>query len=87
MLYQLSYASPAQTKENYHTGNRIASGFCPAGQTNPFALRFRLPFQFLEVSLYRRSGKLAIVNWDVMAGLGDLDRHQRLAATLVNRER
>ncbi len=25
MLYQLSYASPAQTLKNYHTGNQIAS--------------------------------------------------------------
>src|SRR6516165_9899637 len=26
MLYQLSYASPAQTSKNYHTGNEIARG-------------------------------------------------------------
>ena len=27
MLYQLSYASPAQTEQNYHTGNAIATKF------------------------------------------------------------
>jgi hypothetical protein len=27
MLYQLSYASPAQTEQKYHRGNRIASNY------------------------------------------------------------
>jgi hypothetical protein len=34
MLYQLSYASPAQTERNYHTGNRIASKVFRASKTD-----------------------------------------------------
>jgi hypothetical protein len=37
MLYQLSYASIAQTEEIYHTGNQIASKFLPAA--NPLPLQ------------------------------------------------
>ena len=33
MLYQLSYASAAQTQKNYHTGNQIASDFIRLPQT------------------------------------------------------
>jgi hypothetical protein len=29
MLYQLSYASVAQTEQKYHRGNQIASKFLP----------------------------------------------------------
>jgi hypothetical protein len=37
MLYQLSYASIAQTEEIYHTGNQIASDFLSAA--NPLPLQ------------------------------------------------
>ena len=32
MLYQLSYASTAQTEQDYHHGNEIASGFAAPGK-------------------------------------------------------
>jgi hypothetical protein len=33
MLYQLSYASPAQTEQKYHRGNRIASNYLRPSKT------------------------------------------------------
>jgi hypothetical protein len=33
MLYQLSYASPAQTEQKYHRGNRIASNYLSPSKT------------------------------------------------------
>ncbi len=32
MLYQLSYASTAQTEKLYHHGNEIARGFAASGK-------------------------------------------------------
>jgi hypothetical protein len=35
MLYQLSYASIAQTEQKYHTGNQIASKFLTPANPMP----------------------------------------------------
>ena len=51
MLYQLSYASTAQTGRNYHTGIRIASDFLiSANAFAAFYLQSVLPF--LESTVY-----------------------------------
>ena len=43
MLYQLSYASVAQTEQNYHTGNQIASKFLFRQQTHCQLSIYRSP--------------------------------------------
>ena len=46
MLYQLSYASPAQTEQKYHRGNRIASKYLVPCKTLANTGLIRRPFAF-----------------------------------------
>jgi hypothetical protein len=47
MLYQLSYASPAQTEQKYHRGNRIASKYLSPCKTLASTALIRRPFSCL----------------------------------------
>jgi hypothetical protein len=74
MLYQLSYASPAQTEQKYHRGNRIASEYlaplqntCQHGTYSPPPC---LPGTLLRPGLR----KLRTLDRHVMLYFRELDR-------------
>jgi hypothetical protein len=54
MLYQLSYASPAQTEQNYHTGNRIASELLTGPASLMPAAYLSVPIPFLECPILQQ---------------------------------
>jgi hypothetical protein len=73
MLYQLSYASPAQTLRKYHTGNEIASGFLK-GQQNPCHTSTYSLFPCApDVLLCSRLRELRVVQAHIVVDFGHLD--------------
>src|SRR6202030_364968 len=86
MLYQLSYASPAQTQQKYHRGNRIASNYRAPANSLPALHLFPLPYLF--VNLARRGlREYHIVDRFVVPHFGELNCECRARALLMNGKR
>ena len=72
MLYQLSYASPAQTEQKYHRGNRIASKYLVPAKPLPTQHLFPLPYELVNLGL-RGFCEYCIIDWFIVPDLGELD--------------
>jgi hypothetical protein len=77
MLYQLSYASPAQTHRIYQTGYGIASGTIMQARCVPDR-NVPQPAHASNVLLGSRLGELRIVEGDVVVHLSKFDGERPL---------
>src|ERR1700752_2269218 len=86
MLYQLSYASPAQTEQKYHRGNRIASNYLRPAKPLPVKHLFPLTYLFVT-SVRRRFCECGILDRFVVPYFSELNRKRRARTFLMHRVR
>src|ERR1700728_3239016 len=86
MLYQLSYASPAQTDRIYRSGHEIASRF-PEPQQNPCQqATYVAPIRASDALLGSRLRKFRVAQLHVVMHLAERQRVRRITIGLTPNE-
>src|ERR1700691_3707641 len=83
MLYQLSYASPAQTGQIYRSGNEIASKFPNYQKNHCQHATYLSPISSCNALLYSGLRKFGIIQLHVLAYFADGHRVRRVPVGLA----
>src|ERR1700722_7415270 len=87
MLYQLSYASPAQTEQNYHRGNSIASSKLAVQQNLCQYTTYFCGIPNAHVLLCSGLRELPVLERNVVLDLAQRNGQRRPSRSLTQRKR